>query len=74
MQELLELVEDLIDTKEHNKVSLFDLFQTSSARNFNLLLDEIIKRAEEVKCDYKDCVIHNNIKLLKNETIKAKLC
>ena len=73
MQKLLKLVEDLIDAKEHNKVSLFDLFQTSSARNFKLLLDEIIKRAEEVKCDYKDCVIHNNIKLLKNETIKNQL-
>ena len=73
MNNLLNLVEDLIDNKEHKKLALFDLFQTSAARNFELLLDEVIKRAKKVKCNYKDCVIHKNIELLENETIKKQL-
>jgi len=73
MDRLLKLIEDLIDNKEHKKIALFDLFQTSSAKNFELLLDEIIKRAKEVKCEYENCVIHKNIELLENETIKKQL-
>jgi hypothetical protein len=61
---LLKLIEDLIDNKEHEKVALFDLFQTSSYRNFSLLLDEILERSKNVKCDYENCIIHNNIKLI----------
>ena len=73
MNRLLKLIENLIDGGEHKRVALFDLFQTSSAKNFSLLLDEIIKRAKETPCEYKDCVIHNNIKLLENKEIKEQL-
>jgi len=73
MNRLLGLIEDLLENKEHEKVALFDLFQTSSVKNFELLLNEIIKRAKEVKCEYENCVIHNNIKLLEDKTIKNQL-
>jgi len=73
MTKLLKLIENLIDNQVHDKLALFDLFQTSATKNFELLLDEIIKRAKEIKCDYKDCVIHKNIELLENEKIKNQL-
>jgi hypothetical protein len=71
--ELLDLIENLIENKEHEKIALFDLFQTSSYKNFKLLLEEILKRSKEIKCNYENCIIHNNIKLLEDETIKSQL-
>ena len=73
MYKLLELIEKLIDGETFENIALFDLFETSSAKNFELILNEVIKRAKEVECNYKNCVIHNNIKLLENDIIKQQL-
>ncbi len=73
MNKLLDLVENLIDGEENEKLALFDLFQTSSSKNFKLLLEEIIARAKAIPCNYENCTIHKNIKLLENENIKTNL-
>jgi hypothetical protein len=69
--ELLNIVENLIDGEKHEKLALFDLFQVSAYKNFELLLDEILKRAKKVECDYENCVIHSNIKLI--EKFKSQI-
>lgn len=62
--ELLNIIENLIDSEKHGKLALFDLFQASACKNFELLLDEVLKRAKENECNYEKCVIHNNINLI----------
>jgi len=78
---LLNLIEEHINHHGINdKLILFDLSQTSSARNFELLLDVILKNFDkhESNClslTNKDifCPIHSNIALLKEENIKNQL-
>lgn len=81
-QKLLAVIEGYIDHLEVNDKSLIllDLSQTSSAKNFELLLNEILRLFEihETDCpSLKDdtifCPIHANVKLLKQERIKEQL-
>jgi hypothetical protein len=78
---LLNTIEEQIELNTtDNNLILLDLSQTSSAKNFELLLNEILKL-----CDHYDnncpsltnsdifCPIHSNINLLKQENIQKQV-
>lgn len=81
-KELLTLIEKHIDdthTLEGNLI-LLDLSQTSSAKNFELLLNAILEMADRYESDCPSlsdptvfCPIHANIALLKKEYIQKQL-
>jgi len=80
--ELLTLIEKHIDDP-HNvegNLILLDLSQTSSAKNFELLLNAILDMADRYESDCPSlsdptifCPIHSNIALLKKEHIQKQL-
>lgn len=80
--ELLTLIEKHIDdthTLEGNLI-LLDLSQTSSAKNFELLLNAILEMADRYESDCSSlsdpsifCPIHSNIALLKKAHIQKQL-
>ncbi len=80
--ELLTLIEKHIDdthTLDGNLI-LLDLSQTSSAKNFELLLNAILDMADRYESDCPSlsdrtifCPIHSNIALLKKEYIQKQL-
>lgn len=78
---LLNNIENHIENStSDNGLILLDLSQTSSSKNFELLLKEILKSADhyEGACTSLTnsdifCPIHSNIKLLKQENIQKQL-
>jgi len=78
---LLKLIEYYIDNpKSGNYLTLLDLSQTSSTKNFKLLLNEILKSSDhyESACPSLNnpeifCPIHSNIELLKQSHIQKQL-
>jgi len=80
-EKLLNLIEESIDNAGHSEeLSLLDLSQTSSSKNFELLLKEILLACDkyESSCpslsnDEIFCPIHANIKMLKKEHIQKQL-
>ncbi|CAA6813505.1 MAG: Serine-rich protein, partial [uncultured Sulfurovum sp.] len=80
-EKLLDLIEESIDNAGNNdKLILLDLSQTSSSKNFELLLKEILLACDkyESHCpslhdDTIFCPIHANIEMLKKEHIQKQL-
>lgn len=78
---LLVLIEKHIeDPSLENDLILLDLSQTSSARNFELLLNEILTLSDRYESDCPSltdsevfCPIHSNIVLLKQKHIQKQL-
>ena len=78
---LLKLIEYYIENPQSgNYLTLLDLSQTSSTKNFKLLLNEILKSSDhyENACPSLNnpeifCPIHSNIKLLKQSHIQKQL-
>ena len=81
LEKLLNLIEDSIDNpKKDEKLILLDLSQTSSSKNFELLLKDILIACDKYESDcpslYDDkifCPIHANIEMLKKEHIQKQL-
>ncbi len=79
--QLLILIEEHIENPElENDLLLLDLSQTSSTKNFELLLNEILSQIDRYESDCPSltdpevfCPIHTNIKLLKQEHIQKQL-
>lgn len=80
--QLLKLIEDKIDHKDllDNNLLLLDLSQTSSAKNFDLLLNTILEYCDTYNNDCPSlhdssmfCSIHANINLLKDKTVQERL-
>ena len=79
--QLLALIEEHIEDPElENDLLLLDLSQTSSAKNFELLLNEILSQADryESSCPSLSdsevfCPIHSNIQLLKQVHFQEQL-
>jgi len=79
--DLLNNIEEHIENStSDNGLILLDLSQTSSSKNFELLLKEILKSADHYEGDCPSltnsdifCPIHSNIKLLKQENIQKQL-
>lgn len=80
--ELLTLIEKHIDETHtlDGNLMLLDLSQTSSAKNFKLLLNAILDMADRYECNCPSlsnpaifCPIHANIALLKKEHIQKQL-
>lgn len=80
-KELLDLIENSIEEINFsNDLILLDLSQTSSAKNFELLLQEILLLCDRYESDCPSlsdseifCPIHSNIELLKKEHIQKQL-
>jgi len=80
-EKLLDLIEESIDNAGNNdELILLDLSQTSSSKNFELLLKEILLACDkyESHCpslhdDTIFCPIHANIEMLKKEHIQKQL-
>jgi len=78
---LLDLIEESIDNAgESKELILLDLSQTSSSKNFELLLKEILVACDRYESDcpslHSDeifCPIHANIEMLKKEHIQKQL-
>ncbi len=78
---LLSLIEEHIeDPSLENDLILLDLSQTSSVKNFELLLNEILTSCDRYECDCPSltnpdifCPIHANIHLLKQKHIQKQL-
>lgn len=78
---LLTLIEEHIeDPSLKNDLTLLDLSQTSSAKNFELLLNEILFLSDRYESNCPSlydleifCPIHSNIKLLKQKHIQKQL-
>ena len=80
-EELLDLIEESIDNPEKNeKLILLDLSQTSSSKNFELLLKEILLACDKYESDCPSlndetifCPIHANIEMLKKAHTQKQL-
>ena len=80
-EKLLDLIEKSIDNPEkYEKLILLDLSQTSSSKNFELLLKEILLACDKYESDCPSlddktifCPIHANIEMLKKEHIQKQL-
>ena len=80
-EKLLELIENSIEDSDFSDdLILLDLSQTSSSKNFELLLKEILSLCERYESDCPSltdenifCPIHSNIELLKKEHIQKQL-
>lgn len=78
---LLNNIEAHIDfNTSENKFILLDLSQTASSKNFELLLNEILKLSDQYESNCPSltnndifCPIHSNIKLLKQNHIQKQL-
>ncbi len=78
---LLTLIEEHIENPElENDLVLLDLSQTSSVKNFKLLLNEVLASCEHYESNCPSltnsevfCPIHSNITLLKQEHIQKQL-
>lgn len=78
---LLNNIEEHIDfNTSENKFILLDLSQTASSKNFELLLNEILKLSDQYESNCPSlinndifCPIHSNIKLLKQNHIQKQL-
>lgn len=78
---LLTLIEKHIEHPSlENDLTLLDLSQTSSAKNFELLLNEILDLCDRYEANCPSlydseifCPIHSNIKLLKQKHIQKQL-
>ena len=81
LEKLLNLIEDSIDNpKKDEKLILLDLSQTSSSKNFELLLKDILIACDKYESDCPSlhddnifCPIHANIEMLKKEHIQKQL-
>ena len=79
--ELLNNIEKNIENNGANtELTLLDLSQTSSYKNFELLLNEVLKSCDEYESDCPSlvnndifCPIHSNIELLKQSHIQKQL-
>ncbi|MFA6195315.1 MAG: hypothetical protein WC656_01570 [Sulfurimonas sp.] len=79
--ELLTLIEEHIENPSmENDLLLLDLSQTSSTKNFELLLNEILANCDRYESDCPSltdetvfCPIHSNIHLLKQKHIQKQL-
>lgn len=79
--QLLSIIEEHIeDPGLENDLLLLDLSQTSSAKNFELLLNEILSQIDHYESDCPSltnsevfCPIHSNIQLLKQDHIQEQL-
>jgi len=79
--QLLTVIEKHIDDPSlENDLLLLDLSQTSSAKNFELLLNEILLQVDRYESTCPSltdsevfCPIHSNIRLLKKEHIQTQL-
>jgi len=80
-KDLLDLIENSIEKINFsNDLILLDLSQTSSSKNFELLLQEILLLCDRYESDCPSlsdseifCPIHANIELLKKEHIQKQL-
>ena len=80
-EKLLDLIEESIDNAGNNdELILLDLSQTSSSKNFELLLKEILLACDKYENDCPSlhddtifCPIHANIEMLKKEHIQKQL-
>ncbi len=80
-EKLLDLIEESIDNAGNNdEFILLDLSQTSSSKNFELLLKEILLACDKYESDCPSlhdetifCPIHANIEMLKKEHIQKQL-
>jgi hypothetical protein len=78
---LLNNIEEHIEMNtSDNGLMLLDLSQTSSSKNFELLLNEILNYCDEYESSCPSltneeifCPIHSNIKLLKEKSIQQQL-
>ncbi|PLY12947.1 MAG: hypothetical protein C0628_07640 [Sulfurimonas sp.] len=78
---LLNNIEEHIDfNTSENKFILLDLSKTASSKNFELLLNEILKLSDQYESNCPSlinndifCPIHSNIKLLKQNHIQKQL-
>lgn len=81
LEKLLVLIEEHIDNAASNDdLILLDLSQTSSTKNFELLLNEILTAADHYEGECPSltdpnifCPIHANIELLKKEHIQKQI-
>jgi len=81
LEKLLDLIEESIDNPEKDEqLILLDLSQTSSSKNFELLLKEILLSCDKYENDCPSlhddgvfCPIHANIEMLKKEHIQKQL-
>lgn len=79
--DLLNNIEEHIEQHTTNdRLILLDLSQTSSSKNFELLLNEILNYCDEYESSCPSltneeifCPIHSNIKLLKEKSIQQQL-
>lgn len=79
--QLLTLIEEHIENPSlKDDLLLLDLSQTSSVKNFELLLNEILSQSDHYESDCPSlndseifCPIHSNIKLLKKKHIQEQL-
>lgn len=80
-QDLLDNIEEHIERNTaNNGLMLLDLSQTSSSKNFELLLNEILEYCDQYESSCPSltneevfCPIHSNIKLLKEKHIQKQL-
>ena len=80
-EKLLSLIEQHIENPSlENNLILLDLSQTSSVKNFELLLNEILTSCDRYESDCTSltnpdifCPIHSNIHLLKQKHIQKQL-